>query len=128
MLKAQGKIKFTWDLMIIVFSIYQAFTIPIQLSFDPDYFNVPLFRAIDSLLDLVFITDIIFRFRTTYIDPISGEEQIDANTIALQYLFSLQFVIDVLSSISFDTFFSGPASRYLRFLGILKGLRIFRIS
>lgn len=46
-------------------------------------------RTLDSFIDLVFITDIIIRFRSTYIDPISGEEVIDFAMISKKYAFSL---------------------------------------
>ena len=35
----------------------------------------------DSIIDLIFIMDIIFRFRTTYIDQVSGEEVVDTYLI-----------------------------------------------
>jgi len=55
--------------MIIVLAIYQAITIPISISFNPDEFNSPWVKTLDSLIDIVFIIDIILNFRTTYIDP-----------------------------------------------------------
>ena len=78
MLKAQGKYKLRWDIIIIIFSLYQAVVIPLDYFFRSDIFNNPFFRTFDSLVDLFFVVDIIIRFRTTYIDPISGEEIMDS--------------------------------------------------
>lgn len=68
MIKVQGKAKLQWDLIIIVFSVYQAFSVPLDIAFEYDYSNSPTVRTINSIIDLVFIMDIVFRFRTTYID------------------------------------------------------------
>lgn len=70
--------------------------------------------------------DIIFRFRTTYIDPISGEEVMDSMLISMRYLKSSNFILDVLSTIPFNEFFGGGTP--VQILGILKLLRFFRIS
>ena len=78
MLKAQGKYKLRWDIIIIIFSLYQAVVIPLDYFFKSDIFNIPFFRTFDSLVDLFFVVDIIIRFRTTYIDPTSGEEIMDS--------------------------------------------------
>jgi hypothetical protein len=40
----------------------------------------------DSLIDLIFILDIILYFRTTYIDQISGEEVVDTKLIGMRYV------------------------------------------
>ena len=82
MIKAQGSNRLQWDLMIIVLAVYQALTIPISITFDPDELNSPVIKTVDSLIDLVFIVDIVLNFRTTYIDPNNGEEVFDPFLIA----------------------------------------------
>ena len=86
MLKAQGKNKLYWDVVIIILSLYQAVMIPLDIFFDLDFFNSPQVVTIDSMVDVFFVVDIILRFRTTYIDPISGEEVMDSTMIATKYL------------------------------------------
>ena len=81
----------------------------------------------DSLIDLVFIVDIILNFRTSYIDPNSGEEVLDPILVATKYLTELRFYIDVLSTVPLDDFFGG-GYLVLQFLGILKIQRLARIS
>jgi hypothetical protein len=75
----------------------------------------------------------MIRFRTTYIDPISGEEVMDFQMIASKYMFSLTFIIDVLSTAPLDdlaAIFSGDQNKntMLSLFGILKLIRILRIS
>jgi hypothetical protein len=92
-----------------------------------DTFNSPYKITLDSLIDVVFFIDIIFRFRTTYIDPISGEEIMDSLLITKRYIFSSNFVQDILSTLPINVFVEdGPI--ILELLGLLKILRVFRIS
>ena len=123
MLKAQGKSKLKWDFVIIVLSLYQAFMIPLDFFLKPDAFKGPLIVTIDSMVDLFFVIDIIITFRTTYIDPISGEEVMDASMIANKYLRSFQFYIDVISTLPLDLISSN-----LAVLGLLKIQRIQRLN
>lgn len=41
MIKTQGKNRLQWDILIIIFSVYQAITIPLDIAFHPDFFNSP---------------------------------------------------------------------------------------
>jgi hypothetical protein len=100
-------VKLSWDIWIIILSVFQAITIPLSISFEPDYFNTPEMKTLNSLIDLVFTFDIILRFRTTYIDSISGEEVMDSMLIAKRYAKSVTFVIDVLSTVPLDDFSGG---------------------
>lgn len=58
-------------------------------------------------MNLIFLADIIIRFRTTYIHPVTGEEVIDSNMIANKYVKGRNFTIDVLSTVPLNDFFSG---------------------
>lgn len=124
MVKIQGKSRLAWDLLVIVVSIYQAISIPLTISFNFDILNIPEIKTVDSMIDLIFIFDILLHFRTTFIDPISGEEVLDTNLIAKKYVFSKQFIIDILSTIPFNDLID----ERLSFFGILKILRVFRIN
>jgi hypothetical protein len=126
LIKAQGNYRLKWDLSIIVLAIYQAITIPISIAFQPDEFNAPAMKTLDSLIDLVFMLDIAFNFRTSFIDPANGEENLDPYAISYKYLTESRFYLDVLSTIPFSDFFEGGA--FVKFLGILKIIRLTRIS
>lgn len=69
-------------------------------------------------------------FRTTYVDPYSGEEVLDGNMIAINYLKG-RFWIDLLATVPFDTIglLVAPGdTSYLRAFGILKLVRITRLG
>jgi mRNA-degrading endonuclease RelE of RelBE toxin-antitoxin system len=70
--------------------------------------------------------DIILRFRTSYIDPVTGEEVTDSYLIASRYVTSPNFIIDVLSTVPLDDFFGG--GKLMESFGILKLIRVGRIS
>jgi hypothetical protein len=75
--------------------------------------------------------DIVFRFRTSYIDPISGEEVLDSFLIARRYVTGMSFYFDVISTIPFDDWFTdskNSSGSVLQFLGLFKIGRIVRIS
>ena len=76
---------------------------------------------------MTFLVDIIFRFRTTYIDTVSGEEILESYAISMRYLKSPNFYIDVLSTIPFADFVEGN-NFFLELLGLLKLLRVNRIN
>jgi len=89
-------------LLIILLAIYQAITIPLELTFAFDFFNHYSSVTANSLIDLIFVTDILINFRTSYMDPNNGEEIIDWVIIASKYISSGQFLIDVLSTVPFN--------------------------
>lgn len=114
-------------MLIIFLAAYQAVTIPISITYEPDEFESPALKVFSSLTDIVFLIDIMINFRTTFIDDETGEEVMDLLLISTSYLFSLRFVIDVLSTIPLSDFYVGNTP-FLEFLGTLKILRLSRIS
>ena len=86
MLKGSGSFRSKWDFLIIFLAIYNSFSIPIKLAFNPYVLNLNGFLCVDALVDLVFMIDIIFTFRITYLDSKEGQEVIDPLAIATEYL------------------------------------------
>ena len=66
-------------------------------------------KTVDSLINLVFIMDIVLNFRTSFIDPHNGEEILDPYAISIKYLTEIRFYIDVLSTIPLADLFGGGA-------------------
>ena len=72
--KEQGKFiisitdpkKVYWDLYIIFLALYNAFSIPIEVSFEPEAMSGAGFTAINWIVDFCFLLDIIITFRTSY--------------------------------------------------------------
>jgi len=56
------------------------------------------------LIDLAFFLDILFNFRTTFINQKTNTEVIDPTRIAKNYVFNGRFFVDVVASIPFEMF------------------------
>lgn len=79
-------------------AIYNCFQIPIIVAFSPEEHLIVL--IFNLFTDLMFILDIGFNFRTSYIDEM-GEEITDLKMIAKNYLRG-DFVFDLLASLPID--------------------------
>ena len=59
------------------------------------------FLAFNTCIDFCFFLDIVFTFRTSFYDTITGDEVFDKMQIAKNYLRG-RFIIDFLSTVPFD--------------------------
>lgn len=114
----------------MLLAIWNCFTIPVEVAFEPEEFEHPIFLVINSMIDLLFAIDLFIVFRTTYVDTYTGEEVLNGKQIAIKYL-SGRFWIDLLATIPFDSiglFARGSTTDQLQLFGILKLIRIARLS
>lgn len=93
-----------WDILVILLAIYNSFTIPLQLAFNPAALSSPFLLSFDTVVDLLFMLDVFVNFRTTYISQTTGNEVYNPKMIAKEYFKSGRLVIDVLSSLPLDIF------------------------
>jgi len=84
-----------------VLALYNAFSIPFELSFDPEIMRGTDFLILNTCIDLIFALDIFIQFRTTFYHPITGDEIKDLKVIKRNYLRG-RFAIDFLSTVPFD--------------------------
>ena len=98
--------KIRWDMVILVISIWNSFSIPIDIAFEPKVFEETPNVVVNHLIDIYFALDIILHFRTTIINEATGEEIKEPKLIALTYLKG-RFIIDLLATVPFDTIFYG---------------------
>ena len=70
-----------WDMLIILCVIFNSFSIPLGIAFDPKAMKQGVFNTCMTLIDIAFIIDIIICFRTTILDK-EGREITDAKIIA----------------------------------------------
>ena len=70
------------------------------MAYQPEFVNTLWFRVLNHIIDVVFLTDIIITFRTSFIDSY-GNEIIDARDIAKQYLTG-QFTLDLFATVPID--------------------------
>ena len=84
--------------MVLVMAIYNSLQIPMFQAFNPPFLQWKPFKALDGLVDFVFIFDIILSFFTSTMNN-KGVESFDSKEIALDYITQFRFYTDVLSSL-----------------------------
>ncbi|KAI5102835.1 potassium voltage-gated channel subfamily H member 1 isoform X3, partial [Silurus meridionalis] len=91
--------KTTWDWVILILTFYTAIMVPYNVSFKTKQNNVA-WLVIDSVVDVIFLVDIVLNFHTTFVGP-AGEVISDPKLIRMNYL-KTWFVIDLLSCLPYD--------------------------
>lgn len=90
-----------WYLFIIILAFYNCFSIPFQTAFEPPIMDESSFLIFNSFIDICFCLDILFSFRTSFFDSITGDEIFDKWLIAKNYGKG-RFIIDFLSTVPLD--------------------------
>lgn len=130
MIKTNATAKTYWDLLIIILAIYNCFQIPFQIAFDPAFLDTQPVNIFNSVIDFLFLMDIVVAFRTTYFDIHSGEEVFESKKTAIVYLKS-RFFIDFISTIPVDTiseYIFNTKNKNLALFSTLKLVRVSRVS
>ncbi|XP_034554841.1 potassium voltage-gated channel subfamily H member 5-like isoform X2 [Notolabrus celidotus] len=91
--------KTTWDWVILILTFYTAIMVPYNVSFKTRQNNLA-WLVLDSVVDVIFLIDIVLNFHTTFVGP-NGEVISDARLIRMNYL-KTWFVIDLLSCLPYD--------------------------
>ena len=112
-----------WDIIVMGFSLWNCFTVPVAVCFDPPQLNYRFFVIFNYIVDFFFFIDILISFRCVVYDD-KGEEIVIDKEMALDYLQST-FIIDILATVPFDLLFP---KLNVEILGILKLGRILRLS
>ena len=63
-----------WDLFVMVLATFNVFQIPFNVAFEPPFMDTWYFEIVNGLIDFLFLVDIFVSFRTTSIDPGTGDE------------------------------------------------------
>lgn len=117
--------------------MYNSISLPIDLAFHPDLFRWNWMIVMDALIDVCFVADIAIAFRTTYMNPLTGDEVFCSRSIALNYVKG-SFWIDLSSTIPFDKLAAyatttgevavhGSTDRY-QVISVLKLVRVLRLG
>ena len=125
MIRCGSNFKLYWDILIIAMALYNSIIIPIEIAWNVKELSSATEIIVESFINMCFMIDIFLNFRITYISNISGDEIFDPKLIGLKYIIEQRFILDVLSSIPFNSFGS---SEILPILGMLKLFRVTRIS
>lgn len=123
--------KMRWDIFTSILVIYTCVIIPFNLAFDSEYAKTKTYKLIDSLIDGVFLTDVLVNFNTCYFDPSTDKNVYSYKKIALNYL-AFWFWVDFLGSFPFvavvEIFNLTKLATYLSFMKILKMFRLNRLG
>lgn len=92
-----------WDLIVMLLAIYNCVSIPFAVAFEPE--TSAGFEAWERILDVLFGLDVIFNFRTTFVNSKTGLEITDPKKIALNYTKSGRLFVDLSASIPFELLF-----------------------
>ena len=90
--------KMWWDILISVLASIDSITVPFFFSFklQTEAFSGSTgWLWTETIIDLIYIIDIVLHFRTTYIDRVTGDEIRQPKLLAKRYLregFVLDFV------------------------------------
>ena len=122
------KRKNAWEIFIIMVALYSVLVIPIRIGINPHLFD-PAYDTIDLITWFIYIIDVFVNVRTTYIDNF-GLEVTDGRRIAIKYIGSFRFIVDILSLFNAPNFVVSSADTttliVLNMLGLLKLSRYFR--
>lgn len=83
----------------MILTFYTAILVPYNVSFKTKQNNVA-WLVVDSIVDVIFLVDIVLNFHTTFVGP-AGEVISDPKLIRMNYL-KTWFVIDLLSCLPYD--------------------------
>jgi len=129
-----GNFRMGWDLTMMAGLAFVALFTPFQMSFLQEEHDLvyperwPYFFALDRLIDLMFLCDILVNFRSGWFSE-TGAVVFDGWTAARAYLRGW-FALDFLSLVPWETlalFVKLDSSSALRLPKLLKLVRLFKI-
>ncbi|KAK2535639.1 Kcnh1 [Columba guinea] len=117
----------TWDWIILILTFYTAILVPYNVSFKTKQNNVA-WLVVDSIVDVIFLVDIVLNFHTTFVGP-AGEVISDPKLIRMNYL-KTWFVIDLLSCLPYDVInaFENVDEGISSLFSSLKVVRLLRLG
>ncbi|XP_068194770.1 potassium voltage-gated channel subfamily H member 5 [Antennarius striatus] len=119
--------KTTWDWVILILTFYTAIMVPYNVSFKTKQNNI-VWLVLDSVVDVIFLVDIVLNFHTTFVGP-GGEVISDPKLIRMNYL-KTWFVIDLLSCLPYDIInaFENVDEGISSLFSSLKVIRLLRLG
>uniref|UniRef100_A0A3B3YC73 Voltage-gated delayed rectifier potassium channel KCNH4 n=1 Tax=Poecilia mexicana TaxID=48701 RepID=A0A3B3YC73_9TELE len=119
--------KALWDWLILLATFYVAVTVPYNVSFSPHDDSIPASRSTivsDILVEMLFITDIILNFRTTYVSQ-SGQVVYESRSICIHYA-TTWFFVDLVAALPFDLLYAFNIT-VTSLVHLLKTVRLLRL-
>ena len=133
-LKHNDKYRMKWDIFIMVLALWNCISIPFDVAFQPE--QSLTYIIVEYIIDICFGLDIVIAFRTTYINTKTGHEVVEGSRIALNYIITGRFFVDLAASIPFENLYimftnvdtSDNDNLELKLLGLLKLVRLLRLG
>uniref|UniRef100_A0A8C2K3X6 Voltage-gated delayed rectifier potassium channel KCNH4 n=1 Tax=Cyprinus carpio TaxID=7962 RepID=A0A8C2K3X6_CYPCA len=113
-----------WDWLILLATFYVAVTVPYNVCFIGDQDLTRSTTVTDIAVEILFIIDIVFSFRTTYVSK-SGQVIFDARQICIHYM-TTWFIIDLVAALPFDLLYAFKVS-VVSVVHLLKTVRLLRL-
>jgi len=99
MLRQTSVFRMAWDLLVVILLFYISISVPYTIGFAQGGNKEP-FASIDSVVDALFIFDLLLNFRTGYFAP-DGFEVLEWRRVAKNYIKSW-FFLDVFAAAPLD--------------------------
>ena len=126
-----SRFRTSWDVFVIMLSLWICFTLPVDIAFEPEGLKNWGFTIFNYLTDAIFLIDIMFNFRTTIQDFITGDEVTDSKQIAMSYIKG-RFFLDLLAAIPFELISnlleSGSKLDKFGLFSLVKIIRVLRFT
>ncbi|XP_019721369.1 potassium voltage-gated channel subfamily H member 4 [Hippocampus comes] len=119
--------KALWDWLILLATFYVAVTVPYNVSFTPYHDNAAAARSTivsDIAVEMLFITDIILNFRTTFVSQ-SGQVVYQSRSICIHYA-TTWFFVDLVAALPFDLLYAFNIT-VTSLVHLLKTVRLLRL-
>ncbi|CDW87544.1 voltage-gated ion channel superfamily [Stylonychia lemnae] len=121
--------KFYWDMLIIVLSLFNAFYVPVELTFAIETTEM---EVINYIMDCIFVLDIVVNFRTIYFDERTNDPITETRKIAINYVLRGRFFIDIVATLPLE-FISEIKDVHiskssLKLIGLIKLTRLLRLG
>ncbi len=125
MIPESSRFRSRWDFLVLLLIFVSCFLVPFQVGFVHEV--RPIGSFLIYLIDLFFLADIVFNFRTTYRHQ--GVEVSDSERIRRHYRRGM-FPVDLLAAVPFDLLllpWAGVSAGGLSIVLLVRLLRLLRI-
>lgn len=108
-----GRLSYWWSMVVSCAFIYNLWVIIYRFVFDEinPSTNMIFWFTLDYLADLIYVLDIVFHFRTGYLDD--GVLQTDLTKLRIHYMNSMTFYVDCLCLLPLDFLYLSVGFRSL---------------
>ncbi|XP_022239906.1 potassium voltage-gated channel subfamily H member 8-like [Limulus polyphemus] len=123
-----GVFKTCWDWLILIATFYVAIMVPYSAAFRDTHINPSVNKTIitDVIVEALFIIDIAFNFRTTFVNK-KGEVVAKSKSVAVHYLRGW-FLVDLLAAMPFDLLYVADLYNRDTSMHLLKLTRLLRLA